>query len=503
MRQSQNKNIEILFKKLLGKAEVKPSEDIWDKIETQLPQNQLFSTYTKSVLGFGLLVVFSFSIYQITKVEHYKSKDNNIVLEKGELSASKQSNNGLEKRNFYTTKKDFVPKNVDINDGKIKKDFDNSKNLLEVAHNFKLPSKSEKLAFLSHEKPKDESNLKDKFSTNKLDEKNSELHLWTQNNRKEIENKPNYQIVGKEFEHQNITIHDIHPISELALNEDLKNEIIFNNPKINETKSLETIDLSKINLENERLNPESMWSENEGLMQKSAGIDEVDPLTLRRLKNKVNFDKVNVNKGFYIGPYVGVNYTWLSVSKKYQDKDYRVENVKYNFSFGKSYGFSLGYDISKHWGVAADFGMATLNQTYFERPSDKIMNERSVRLNYWQLPIYVKYKCNIGNRLQHRPIVVGGLIGPQVTFLNSSKTIDNGVEKQINQRINQQEFGLAGIVDADFFINKNLFLTLGLKGSFGTNLSGFPRLQGPDKKDPISYQLGVFTRFNFRVSPKH
>ena len=41
MKQSQNNNIEALFRKLLGKVEEQPSNDIWSKIETQLPKNQL------------------------------------------------------------------------------------------------------------------------------------------------------------------------------------------------------------------------------------------------------------------------------------------------------------------------------------------------------------------------------------------------------------------------------------------------------------------------------
>jgi outer membrane protein W len=279
-------------------------------------------------------------------------------------------------------------------------------------------------------------------------------------------------------------------------------ELDFEDNCINPTQILET-KTSKINSEKEAIVLKSMWSAKEELMQKSAGIDEVDPLTLRRLKNKVNFDRVNINKGFYVGPFAGVNYTWLSVSKKYQDKEYRVENVKYKLSFGETFGIGLGYDFSKHWGVATDFGMSSINQTYFERPSENVLNKRSVSLNYWQLPVYVRYKANIGNRLQHRPITVGGLIGPQFSFLKSKRTTENGFEKEINQRINESEFGIAGIVNADFYINKNLFLTLGVKGSFGTNLNGFPKLQGDDNKEPISYQFGFFTRFNFKVAPKH
>ena len=53
MKESQNNNIEALFRKLLGKVEEQPSNDIWSKIETQLPKNQLFSTFTKGVIGFG------------------------------------------------------------------------------------------------------------------------------------------------------------------------------------------------------------------------------------------------------------------------------------------------------------------------------------------------------------------------------------------------------------------------------------------------------------------
>ena len=291
-----------------------------------------------------------------------------------------------------------------------------------------------------------------------------------------IENSKNeLKVETNTFEMDQIPASILNPENNLFSESEIS-EFNLENNIINSTQILET-KASKIKVEKEAIVLKSMWSEKEELMQKSAGIDEVDPLTLRRLKNKVNFDRVNINKGFYVGPFAGVNYSWLSVSKKYQDKEYRVENVKYKLSFGKTFGVALGYDFSKHWGVATDFGLSTINQTYLERPSENKLNTRSVSLNYWQLPIYIKYKANIGNRLQHRPITVGGLLGPQFSFLKNQKTTENGVDTEINQRINEKEFGLAGIINADFYLNKNLFLT--------------------------SYQFGLFTRFNFKVAPKH
>jgi outer membrane protein W len=506
MKQSQNNNIEALFRKLLGKVEEQPSNDIWSKIETQLPKNQLFSSFTKGVIGFGILIFCSFSIYQISKVDSHKIKVNKLAIEKQNLIA-------------------IEGKKV----AEIQKEKNNKKGLLatknEVSFNETHFNKTE----LLQEKSNIEIDILSKIQDNNVQSTESVIvpaeqkvvlegldlainpseFLITKNNiASRLEDKTNIENAINElkfetndYELDQIPISNFKPEINLVSENEVFNLDIENNC-INPTQILET-KASKINSEKEEIVLKSMWSAKEELMQKSAGIDEVDPLTLRRLKNKVNFDRVNINKGFYVGPFAGVNYTWLSVSKKYQDKEYRVENVKYKLSFGETFGIGLGYDFSKHWGVATDFGMSSINQTYFERPSENVLNKRSVSLNYWQLPVYVRYKANIGNRLQHRPITVGGLIGPQFSFLKSKRTTENGFEKEINQRINESEFGIAGIVNADFYINKNLFLTLGVKGSFGTNLNGFPKLQGDDNKEPISYQFGFFTRFNFKVAPKH
>ena len=504
MKQSQNNNIEALFRKLLGKVEEQPSNDIWSKIETQLPKNQLFSTFTKGVIGFGILIFCSFSIYQITKVEHQKTKVNRLAIEKQNLIANKY-NTPIEKEKIKKKELPFTRNNISLNEIHFNKKEVLQVNInraIDVIENLQdLNARSTESVVIQTQQPAI-------LKGNELALNTPEFLIIETNIASRLEENTNIEksinelkVETNTFEMDQIPASILNPENNLFSESEIS-EFNLENNIINSTQILET-KASKIKVEKEAIVLKSMWSEKEELMQKSAGIDEVDPLTLRRLKNKVNFDRVNINKGFYVGPFAGVNYTWLSVSKKYQDKEYRVENVKYKLSFGKTFGVALGYDFSKHWGVATDFGLSTINQTYLERPSENKLNTRSVSLNYWQLPIYIKYKANIGNRLQHRPITVGGLLGPQFSFLKNQKTTENGVDTEINQRINEKEFGLAGIINADFYINKNLFLTLGLKGSFGTNLNGFPKLQGSDNKDPISYQFGLFTRFNFKVAPKH
>ena len=113
MKQSQNNNIEALFRKLLGKVEEQPSNDIWSKIETQLPKNQLFSTFTKGVIGFGILIFCSFSIYQITKVEHQKTKVNRLAIEKQNLIANKY-NTPIEKEKIKKKELPFTRNNISL-----------------------------------------------------------------------------------------------------------------------------------------------------------------------------------------------------------------------------------------------------------------------------------------------------------------------------------------------------------------------------------------------------
>lgn len=494
----QTKKTDALFRKKLGEIEENAPEHIWNKIDAQLPRNQLFSPFTKVVIAFGLLLVSSFTAFQLFNKAHKKiivqelKMEKNILVDKLSLEKDDVENKFSNEKKYTNNKLSSIAVN------EIKKEKIENRIIAKekIYDDINTIYPYEKINF----KEENLSNIRlDESKSSILDESTFNDNTPIFSNQLESENN----IIPVEVQE---TIIDK---SAIILSESVSNEISNNlvdeiaiAEKNNNTIGIKSKQASAIQyIANKNIN--KMFGDMNGLMNPTAGIDEVDPLTLRRLKNNVNFDKVNLDKGFYIGPYIGVNYTWLSVSKKYQDKNYRVENVKYKISFGKTLGLSMGYDFSKHWGVAADFGLSSINQTYFERPSDGSQNTRTVKLNYIQIPTYIRYKSNLSARLDHKPIVLGAMLGPQISFLTKLKTIENGSRQDINQRINASEWGLAGIVNADFYINKSLFMTLGLKGAFGANLAEFPKIQGNDKKDPISYQFGVFTRFNFKVSPRH
>jgi hypothetical protein len=105
----------------------------------------------------------------------------------------------------------------------------------------------------------------------------------------------------------------------------------------------------------------------------------------------------------------------------------------------------------------------------------------------------MKYKQTFINNYNSKPIALSFLFGPQFGILIKKQVTMNGVEMQNTPEYNKAEFGLMGGFDFDLFITRNLAMTIGGRTGFASSLK---------KGQPMSFQLGVTTQFNFRFPKK-
>ena len=491
MKQSQN-DLDKLFKDKLGNAEITPPNKLWSQIEQQLPSRKPYFFENKGIIITTVALLCGLlSIFTIQKI-----KSNRIApLTDGEINRIEQplisAKENMQKTKvnkpssqFYSYK---APNKVSIQIYESKKESISINDIL-VLEQTQKESKMESIATVVQDNSiSNEENLADYINiptTTVIETELADAQLDIKAiSLDDANNNVDALLTTEEIIPKDASLH--HPTennNSERLSSKKRLEVAFEENDIRTTTS------------------NKMWKKNEISPEYIAGIDEVDPKTLKAIRNKMQFEGNVYQKGFYFGPYIGVNNTWLLVSKKFPDKHYRVENVDYKWSFAKSYGLALGYDFNKHFGILSEMGLGSeVNQTYIEKPTEGNLVERQVKLNYLDFPVYFKYKMQFGSRYDHKPIVFSVLAGPRFGTLKSSKSYQNGVEQPINQRINKAEWGLAGGLETDFYLNKYCFFTVGLRGSFGSNLANFPKLQGNDHKDPISYRFGMFTRFNFRI----
>ncbi len=224
----------------------------------------------------------------------------------------------------------------------------------------------------------------------------------------------------------------------------------------------------------------------------AAGINDLNPNREKILKNLKQFAGYNINRGFHIGAFIGINSVWLN--KKQFSTDENTTAIKPKFQLGKAYGINIGYDYSDRWGITMEWQIAEQGQKYsMQQIGEDHRCVKEVNLLYTKFPILMKYKQMFINHYNSKPIALSFLFGPQVSLLLKKEILMDGNKIQSNAKYNKFEFGLIGGFDFDLFMTRNLSLTIGGRTGFGTSMQ---------KGKPMSFQLGVMTQLNFRLPKK-
>lgn len=225
-------------------------------------------------------------------------------------------------------------------------------------------------------------------------------------------------------------------------------------------------------------------------MQQAVSVTDLNPKRDKMLKNLKHFNGYNINQGFHVGAFIGINNNWLS--KKEFSADENTQSLKPVFHFGKSYGVNIGYDFSNRWGVQLEWQISEQGQRYKE-VQDRGSVYRDVQLLYTKFPVMMKYKQTFINNYNAKPVTLSLLFGPQITYLLKQKILVDGQLAPLAPSYNKAEFGVAAGMDIDLYMSRNLYMTIGARTGFSTSMR---------KDKPMQYQIGLLTQFNFRVPKK-
>lgn len=228
------------------------------------------------------------------------------------------------------------------------------------------------------------------------------------------------------------------------------------------------------------------------ISSQAAGITDLNPNKEKLLKNLKQFAGYDINKGFHIGAFISINNVWLN--NKDFSADENTTSIKPKVQFGKAYGINIGYDYTDRWGIQLEWQISEQGQKYsMQQQSAEERVTKNINLLYTKFPIMMKYKQTFINNYNSKPIALSFLFGPQFGILIKKQVTMNGVEMQNTPEYNKAEFGLMGGFDFDLFMTRNLAMTIGGRTGFATSFK---------KGQPMSFQLGVTTQFNFRFPKK-
>jgi hypothetical protein len=160
---------------------------------------------------------------------------------------------------------------------------------------------------------------------------------------------------------------------------------------------------------------------------------------------------VNAQKGISLSVKATPEFSFL-LNK--DDNNNNLYNSK--ATFNTNFGIGVGYNFNKNTGVAID-GLYSLQGQKYELSG----KEFSQKVNYIKVPVYFTYNSDPA-----KPIAFSGKIGPQVSFLTTSKlTNDDGkdVVGDTNDRYEKTTFGGAAVAGIQIRLQMDLFLTTGVR----------------------------------------
>ena len=206
-------------------------------------------------------------------------------------------------------------------------------------------------------------------------------------------------------------------------------------------------------------------------------------------------------KTYYFGLTGSFHNTWF-----FDGAAMGSENLKYQPTFGGSFGMQGGYVFTKHWGIQGAWilssweGQKYKNLDLYGRTTSLGYNEQSIALTYMHFPLLVQYKLPMFSEMLNTPIIFNITLGGQYGALISYRIDEVKNEELNNHLFRKNEFAALAGFDYDFMVNRPVFYSLGLRASYGTNIfkPGEPDYFQFDA--PHNFVIGVRGAVNFSFS---
>jgi hypothetical protein len=453
-------------------AELSPPTNMWERIEAQLPKEKKRIPWLPLGITSGaLLLIGGLSWYLISQ-----NHNNNVVQSSqsaGQLTSSQSAS---------IVKDNSNAKNDNSKENIVKEDNSHlhTKNIQDQSSS-KSYSSAKKSSVVSENDEEEKSISAGFMKKNKNN--NNQQHSNTNKLYKDDESTSSPNTLPS-----NVAI-----TNTIISSEEIKQQQQQHTTQNTEVLSSKTVVLEEMHRELEQLLDVKIPEIETPTT--AAGIEDVSKSALKKLENLKQFAGYNVKRGFHIGPYMAITYNWLSRQTESPENRNQLSST---FQLNKMYGVSTGYDFSDRWGVLTEFAYAEQGIQY----QDINAIPYTLKINYFKVPVMMKYKIMFLNEYNSKPIILNLLFGGHYSHMQQCKMYIDGKASSFDQKVNNNEWGLMSGMDFDIYLNKHIYFTSGIRGGFGANTKGFPRMKGSDGNSPVSLQLGVYTKLNFRLPLK-
>lgn len=210
-------------------------------------------------------------------------------------------------------------------------------------------------------------------------------------------------------------------------------------------------------------------------------------------------DPLGMMRGFYFGGDVALTSTRVFLGEDAL-RPLIGKDIIYDFTGGYQYGISVGYNFSHKFAIEAEWIIASKQgQNFVDNLYSKLYIDGVIDLKYTQVPLMLKYKISRLSKLTKRPMALNLVGGVAYSRLQSASiTLNEDKIKDATELFSQDQMGLLLAIEYDMYLNRYMFLTMGVRGSFFGDVKYFKTI-GQDVPRTYDMVLGVNASLNFQL----
>jgi hypothetical protein len=215
--------------------------------------------------------------------------------------------------------------------------------------------------------------------------------------------------------------------------------------------------------------------------------------------------KKKFNKGVYITPYFGGNFTQVHYQGT-PNSPYFTDKATFTGKIGYNLGAQVGYQFAPNWSIESGLGFGQYIQSFKE--ISQTMNRKGLMyIDQIDIPLMARFSIPFGNEEFPKTfsfksgLLYNSVLKYQVNYTDFDRSgiVENNFQVEADKRqYNSLQMGYLLGFDFDAFISRRVSLNLSMLNSFVSQLENFPLFSG-DTRRPIQYSntftIGTKIRF--------
>lgn len=168
-----------------------------------------------------------------------------------------------------------------------------------------------------------------------------------------------------------------------------------------------------------------------------------------------------------------------------------------NTDFGVMFGATAGFDFRRTIGIETGVNFFSLQGQRYSGMIGGREFTQEVLLSYMNFPVYLKLKHQVAHGAV--PVVLNALVGGHYGKLKAAEVSLDGafMGTDVTPMIAQYEIAYGGGLTADFYVDRYLYMTLGLRGTVSRDISGYGLTGSGQMRNVL---MGVNFGLNFALT---